>query len=95
MSSKATHVPDYELSEVLAIRALSEGKANDVQQQQAFKFIIEKVCLTYGFVYEPNSFDLTAFHAGRTFVGQVLVGMLKPETLIRIRDIETKKHEKG
>ena len=95
MSSKATHIPDYELSEVVAMRALSEGKASDIQHQQAFKFIIEKMCLTYSLVYEPNSFDLTAFRAGRAFVGQSLVGMIKPETLNRIRDIETKKHEKG
>ena len=53
------------------------------------------MCLTYELVFEPNSFDLTAFRAGRAFVGQSLVGMIKPETLNRIRAIENKKHEKG
>ena len=77
---KATYIPDYNLSDSACVRALSNGTATDTQQRQAFDFIINNLCQTYKLVYEQGSFDATAFRAGKAFVGQVLIGMTKPET---------------
>lgn len=85
MAKKPTNLPDYTLSQALAVRALMDGTANEQQQKNALSFIINDLCDTFGLVYEPASFDLTAFRAGKAFVGQVLVGMTKPETIEYLR----------
>lgn len=77
---KATYIPEYPLDDAVCMRALSNGTATDTQQKKAFSFIINDLCKTYDLVYEQGSFDATAFRAGKAFVGQVLVGMIQPET---------------
>lgn len=75
----ATHLPDTDLADATAIRALADGTADSDQQRRALKWIIEKAAMTYGFSYFQSERD-TAFALGRVFVGQQIVGLLKLNT---------------
>lgn len=81
-------MPELDKSQVIAIRALKDGLANERQQKIALAAIVNDICETHSLVYEPNSFDGTAFRAGRAYVGQIILGQLKDETIKYITDIE-------
>lgn len=67
--------PGYTKSDVLALRSLFAGKANDGQQKQALDYIIRVLCGTYDFPYRPDS-RLTDIALGRMRVGQDIVFLL-------------------
>lgn len=67
---------DYEPMHVVALQALSEGRANEHQQQIILKWMIEEAAGMYQFSYYPSERD-TAFALGRAFVGQQMVKLLK------------------
>lgn len=68
--------PDAELADVMAIKALFEGTANEGQQKRALAWIINEACATYGLGYFESERD-DSFAAGKRFVGQQLVKLVK------------------
>ena len=68
--------PEYELSDVCALKGLANGTATPEQQQQALKWIIERACATYELSYRPTSDRDTTFAEGRRFVGLQIVKAL-------------------
>jgi len=60
-----------------AIKALSEGRADEYQQGLALSVIIHKLSRTHDLGYIPGSFDQTAFLAGRSFVGKQIIKYTK------------------
>ena len=61
-------------AEILAIKALSTGTANERQQQMALAFIIKRLCRTDDFNFFPDERD-TCFALGREAVGKALRGL--------------------
>lgn len=77
----------YDAATVYALRALSEGVANEGQQKMALDWIVMKACRFYGmsFRLEDEGGDAgTAFHEGRRFVGFLISEMLTPERLTEV-----------
>lgn len=73
--------------EVLALKAVYDGTANDGQQRLALKVIVNNFSRAQDLLYIPESFDETAFLNGRAYVGQrilkyinIPVGKLKEDT---------------
>lgn len=71
--------PHYELADIIAIRALQAGTANEDQQRRAFTWIMDGAC---GFRDEPFRSDKdggqrdTDFHLGRHFVARQITYLL-------------------
>lgn len=76
--------PGYEPHHVRAFQALQRGDANEHQQQEALKWLIEQCAGTYQFHFYPGDRE-TAFALGRAFVGQQVVKLLSLDlsTLLR------------
>lgn len=62
-------------SEVYAVRALQDGKANEGQQQLAWDLIM-KVAGVRDLEFRPESERLSAFASGKRFVGLQLVKLI-------------------
>lgn len=79
--------PNYEAHHVRALQALQRGDANEHQQQEALKWLIEQAAGTYQFHFYPGDRE-TAFALGRAFVGQQIVKLLSLDlsTLLRRND---------
>lgn len=60
-----------------AIKAVSEGIADEYQQHLAIKVIVQKLARTHDNAYIPGSFDQSAFLAGRISVGQKILKYIK------------------
>ena len=63
-----------------ALKALAAGNANQGQQQNALRWIIESLCDTYGMSYQPESERDTVFAEGKRFVGNQIIKELKLTT---------------
>jgi len=63
--------------EIQAIKALGNGDATEFQQKLALKVITNSYCRAHDLSYIPSSYDQTAFIAGRAFVGQRILKVLK------------------
>lgn len=68
--------PAYTKRDVMALRSLQTGTANDGQQKEALDYIIRVLCGTYDFPYRPDS-RLTDIALGRMRVGQDIVHLLQ------------------
>tara|TARA_R110000850_G_scaffold269167_2_gene401018 strand:- start:12977 stop:13249 length:273 start_codon:yes stop_codon:yes gene_type:complete len=81
-SSSPVQPAKYKKSDVLAIQSLMSGTANEHQQQQAIKWIIEDLCKTYDMPYRPgpDGDRETIFASAKMHVGQQLVKMTKLNT---------------
>lgn len=60
-----------------AIKALAAGNANDIQQKNALKWIIEDLCATYDMSFRPGSVRESDFAEGKRHVGNQLVRQMK------------------
>lgn len=73
---KAYEPADYGLADVLAIKALATGTANEDQQKRALDWVINHACAAYDLSYRPDgdggSRD-TDFAEGRRFAGLQVV----------------------
>lgn len=78
------HTPPILKSEALAIKALSQGKADEHQQVLALAVIIKKLARAYDVHFTPGEPDASAFLAGRGFVGQKLTKYIN----VSINDLE-------
>ncbi len=67
---------DYSKSDVFALKALAAGNANDHQQKQALRWIINQACGTYDLSFRPESERATCLAEGKRFVGLQIVKLL-------------------
>lgn len=67
----------YELADVSALQALSEGKADETQQKRALKWIIEVAAGTYQPSFRGGDSSEVSFLEGRRYVGLQIVKTLK------------------
>lgn len=63
-------------TEIMAIKALAAGRANEVQQKLAVAVIVEKFCRAGDPSFWPDSERLSAFAAGKRFVAQQFNGVV-------------------
>ena len=68
--------PHYTNFEVMALRAVLDGKATERQQKAVLPYII-RAAGTHDMSYRPEDAHGTAFAEGKRFVGTTLVWMLK------------------
>lgn len=65
-------------SVVSALQALERGEASADQQQKALEFIINEMSRPYDPAnWQPGQHEMNDFAAGRSFVGQQIIGALK------------------
>lgn len=65
---------DYK-SALYAIKAVGEGRADEIQQKRAMSFIIKNLCRADETNYFPDERD-TCFALGREAVGKLLRGII-------------------
>ncbi len=89
------HAPaPYDKNVLMAVRAVVNGAANDGQQKMAMDWIINSVCNYYDLSYRPDGMGgarATDFHEGRRFCGAQIVKMLRPEALLAVEKVESKR----
>lgn len=61
-------------ADILSIKALYNGTANEMQQKRALSFIIKYLCRADEINYYPDAQD-TAFALGRESIGKFLRGL--------------------
>jgi len=66
----------YDKADAAAIQALANGKATEIQQVRALKFIVEKACELYGHAYRPDIRE-TDIALGKQHVGRQIVKLTK------------------
>lgn len=87
----------WEPADASALQALLAGDANSVQQKRALDWIINKACATYDQSFRPGGEDgrrETDFALGRAFAGQQIVGMLKINLSVILKDERPQPKEK-
>lgn len=72
-ADKPWMLPPRELADVLALKALAAGKANEDQQRRAYEFILKDICGVQFLAYQPDSVRDTDFALGKQFVGHTIV----------------------
>ena len=74
-SSEPWKPAPYETEDVIAIRALSTGTANEDQQIRALKWIVENAAAVYQPSFHPGTDGdrLTAYAEGKRFVGNSII----------------------
>jgi len=76
------HEPPVVTKEVVyALKALSEGVANESQQKAALEFILIEACGIRNVSYQPGDTAGTAFAEGRRFAGLVIAGAMQAKPL--------------
>ena len=63
--------------DVMSIKALNRGDANDDLQKHAIDFIIKKLCDTGGFPYYENSERDSCVAQGKRLIGLQLAGIIQ------------------
>lgn len=69
--------PSPTYADVLALKALEAGTANDGQQKRALKFIVENICGYYEEQFCPDSQRATDYALGKRRVASAIVSILK------------------
>lgn len=69
-------LPVWTKQTAVAFQALAAGVANDGQQKDCLKWIIEEAAKTYDMTFVPESDRLSAFAEGRRMVGSQIVKLL-------------------
>jgi hypothetical protein len=75
--------PGLTESEVMALKALGAGVANEGQQKKALDTIVRKLSGYYEMTFHENSDRLSAFGEGRRFVGATIINALQTEALTK------------
>lgn len=81
----------YRVEDVAAIQQIARGTANEAQQRNGFRFLVEILCGTYDLSYRPSSALDTAFAEGKRFVGLQCVKF----TNLNLAAIRGKQTEQG
>lgn len=91
------HAPaPYEKVDIYAIKACIAGEATADQQQRAMDWIITKAANLYDMSYRDDAEGgarAEAFHEGRRFVGNQILKLTRPATLVALE--EAAKQPKG
>lgn len=85
---------EYDEAIIMAVRAFSEGKANDGQQIAVWNWLLHAVCQVEGMSYRAGGIEAqraTDFAEGKRFVANQLRKMLNPITLEAERHAKAKK----
>jgi hypothetical protein len=89
------HKPaEYDEATIMAVRAFSDGKANDGQQKTVWNWLLHAVCQVEGMSYRAGGIEAqraTDFAEGRRYVGNQLRKMLNPIVLDAERQSKAKK----
>lgn len=89
------HKPaSYDEGVIMAVRAFSEGVANDGQQKLVWGWLLHEVCQVEGMSYRAGGIEgqrATDFAEGKRFVANQLRKMLHPVTLEAERNARAKK----
>jgi hypothetical protein len=89
------HAPaPYDKPTLIAVRACIAGTATDGQQKLAMDWIITTAAGLYDMSYRDESEGgsaATSFHEGRRFVGNQIVKMTRPETLLALEKGEARR----
>lgn len=62
--------------EIMAVKAMKTGEADEYQQQLVLQVICNKLSRAQDLCFIPNDADQTAFLNGRAFVGQQMLKLL-------------------
>ena len=82
--------PDHQYEDVMALKAVYQGRATENQQIRAINWIIKKAANIAGNGYDPDRDTAIIFNDGRRFVGQVLVDLIaEPVAQVKARFPET------
>lgn len=76
MPGAASLPADFTPADAASLQALSVGKADELQQKRALKWILEGACALPVWAYRESPRE-TDIALGRQFVGQQIVGLLK------------------
>lgn len=71
----ALALPDLTREEIIAIKCLYSGSANDVQQKLAIETVMTKFCIIGGLEFDPDD-RMTAFNGGKRLVGLQLLHII-------------------
>lgn len=85
---------EYDEAVIMAVRAFSEGKANDGQQATVWNWLLHAVCQVEGMSYRAGGIEgqrATDFAEGKRYVGNQLRKMLNPITLEAERAAKAKR----
>ena len=63
---------DLTVNEVMAIKSLGAGVANDGQQKLALEVIVKRFCGYYEMTFHDDNERLSAFGEGRRYVGAMI-----------------------
>lgn len=82
--------PTYDYADVIALKALAEGNANEAQQKRALDWIITTCAGTYELSFRSDADGgerETAFAEGRRFAGMQIVKLVNmaPALLSKLR----------
>lgn len=75
----------YTEDELMAVRALFDGKANEGQQITAMAFILFKVCKVDQLEFGGERTHMTSLNQGLRFAGLQIAGLRKPEALAALK----------
>lgn len=70
---------EFDVDDVYALQGLARGDATPQQQKDALRFVIERVCETYGFSFRPGGPEgerETCLAEGKRVVGLQLVHII-------------------
>lgn len=77
MKRTVSKVPAYKTSDVYALKALSEGKANEGQQKQALQWIIDSACAFRVDPFQEDSPRKTDFMLGKGSVARAILYLVQ------------------
>ena len=70
----------FDLADVAALKAMEQGSADANQQQRALDWIMRFAADVGGTGFRGEAPMALAFHEGRRFVGQQIMGLLRLDT---------------
>lgn len=81
-------------AEAMAFKRLAEGEASSHQQKIALMYLVNVLSRPHDFTFVPGSVEESAFLAGRAFVGQKLLKMVKvPIGKLVLTEVENNNNE--
>lgn len=86
-------VPPIPKAIVAALKALSEGVANDGQQKSALEWILFEACGIRNVSYQPGDTAATAFAEGRRFAGLIIAGAMQAKPVVSARPKRNQRQE--
>lgn len=89
-------IPHWDPADVMAIKALADGVANEEQQKRALEWIMDGAGMLKDLAYRPDPND-TAFCLGRQQVARLILYVvempLKAVDEVRTQDALRRKHD--